>query len=108
MSIQSIEERIIEKAMIDMKAEIDGYLKPFVNIINPNYYKEITCDCETHGSKQSVTLKQQGFVFQILRQILVNELTEPRKKQALDAFMAKINQLSRAYEELGIYQEENQ
>lgn len=106
MNIKTIEQRILEKADADLKREVENWIKPFQYNLG-DYDKPVSLDMTIHGLPHKAALEKQGTILPLLKHMLITHLTPARRAQALDAFVNKVNRLAVAYEELGLYHEED-
>lgn len=108
MNIKTIEQRIIEQADRKTNERIDQVINSYANSVAPDYHKPIKVSATMGGMPVEVSLNHRGLVSPLLRAILEDAWRETNRKKELDDFVNKVDRLAHAYEELGIYREEQQ
>ena len=103
MKIATIEEKVIKAADDALAREVDAWLSVY-KYCTSDYLKPFSV--EVGGDLKTVTLQHRGYVWPLIRALIIESLTPDRRKKALNDFMDKVDKLSKAYEELGLYQEE--
>lgn len=106
MNIKTIEERLIEATDAKTKVQIEEAINRIASLIgNDIFYKPFEAKVTLDGVTEKIQLSKAGAIYQILKQIMEISLIEKNRKKAIGDFVNKVNTISAAYEELGIYRE---
>jgi len=106
MNIKTLEARIIENADKETKAQIDKIISDLSQHIDNNlYHKPYENEFIISGSNRSVKLSISGTIYLVIRDLLEKSLIKKNRERELHNFVSKVQRLEKAYEELGIYNE---
>jgi hypothetical protein len=108
MNVKTLESRIIEKADKETKKQIDKIISDLsMHIDNDFYHRSYVNAFMISGSNYPVNIPFGGLIYSVIRDLLEKSLTGKNRDRELNNFVDKVHKIQAAYEELGIYNEDN-
>jgi len=101
MNYTTIENQIIAQSEKDTEYEIRNVIAPMERLMD-NHHKAFATTITWQGSDHKVTLPFRGMVIPLIKQILSDEISDKRRKAALQNFLSKFNAVVSQIENLGI------
>ena len=101
MNYTTIEKQVLAKADADTESEIRNAVTPIERLIE-NHHRQFQTEIRWQGSDHKVSLPFRGMVIHLIKEILKEEITDKRRKNAMGGFLSKFNAVVQKIEELGI------
>lgn len=101
MNYTTIEKQILAKADRDAESEIRNVITPVERLID-DHHTAFETQIRWQGVDHKVFLPFKGMVIPLIEKILAEEITDKRRKKALEGFLDKFNAVVTQIEGLGI------